>query len=198
MAQKPYRDEIEEVVFKGTIQTKKGKATLKSGYEVVPGRKNRINLFRDILGKEWQKLSGREWLVIRKLGVTDLDGCALNIHINSTEYYVGFDGSEADGLPGGASPASNPIAMDPTVYILPGQNFEFVLSVTPEEKDRTYEIVVVVDRYCGKYAKRCNEMLFAGRVITQEAVKKWTEEDWRMVKGGAGDDPIYKSYSKEE
>jgi len=64
--------------------------------------------------------------------VDDVD-LFIQIRINSTEYFINPDGSPSWGIPGRASPypRSNNVypsfKLEPDVYILPGQNWEFLL-----------------------------------------------------------------------
>jgi hypothetical protein len=58
---------------------------------------------------------------------------AVQIKINTTEYFLNPDGSQSFGIPGRASPypRSNnfyqTFFLDPEVYVLPGQNWEILL-----------------------------------------------------------------------
>jgi len=87
-----------------------------------------------------------EFIVIEDIGSTPMDTmivttaflttnveCAVQIKINTTEYFLNPDGSQTFGIPGRASPfpRSNnfyqTFFLDPEVYVLPGQNWEILL-----------------------------------------------------------------------
>jgi hypothetical protein len=57
---------------------------------------------------------------------------AVQIKINTTEYFLNPDGSQNNGIPGFAAPYPRTTAfqdsfsLDPDVYVLPGQNWELV------------------------------------------------------------------------
>jgi hypothetical protein len=60
---------------------------------------------------------------------------AVQVKINTTEYFLNPDGSQSNGIPGFAAPYPRTTAyqdafsLDPDVYVLPGQNWELVYVV---------------------------------------------------------------------
>jgi hypothetical protein len=64
-----------------------------------------------------------------------LDVGAVNIKINSTEYFINPDGSASNGVTGYASPFPKSVnyqtafELNPDVYVLPGQNWELIYTL---------------------------------------------------------------------
>ena len=70
--------------------------------------------------------------VVIGLLTTTFNPGAVQIKINTTEYFLNPDGSQNNGIPGFAAPYPRTTAyqdafsLDPDVYVLPGQNWELV------------------------------------------------------------------------
>jgi len=103
-----------------------------------------INVMQTALGRI-QFTKATEFIVVDDIGATPYDTysddtaflggaeTAVQIKINTTEYFLNPDGSQTYGIPGRAAPypRSNSFYqtffLDPEVYVLPGQNWEIIL-----------------------------------------------------------------------
>jgi hypothetical protein len=107
----------------------------------------RIEIFTSLFGRI-MRTAATEFVVIEDIGcspfveytvdytdiiVDDVD-VFIQIRINTTEYFLQPDGSQSPGIPGRASPypRSNNVypsfKLEPDVYVLPGQNWELILT----------------------------------------------------------------------
>lgn len=107
----------------------------------------RIEVFTSMFGRI-MRTAATEFVVIEDIGCSpfvqytvdyvditvDDIVCAIQIRINTTEYFLNPDGSQSNGIPGRASPypRSNLVypsfKLEPDVYVLPGQNWELILT----------------------------------------------------------------------
>lgn len=115
-------------------------------YQTNTTSNGRIEIFQAMFNRP-MRTAATEFVVIEDIGcspyiiyTTDADvditvdiDCAIQIRINTTEYFLMPDGSQSNGIPGRASPypRSNlnypSFKLEPDVYVLPGQVWEFIL-----------------------------------------------------------------------
>jgi hypothetical protein len=116
--------------------------TYATGVAVTPI--GQIAVMQTLLGRI-QFTKATEFLVIDDIGSTPFDTgsfagafvdgpeTALQIRINTTQYFLNPDGSQTFGVPGRAAPYPRTnnfyqtFFLDPEVYVLPGQNWEILL-----------------------------------------------------------------------
>jgi len=142
-----------------------------------------------------------EFIVVDDIGATPFDTSgltnaftggaetAVQIKINTTEYFLNPDGSQTFGIPGRAAPypRSNTFYqtffLDPEVYVLPGQNWELLLfngdTVTTDKRCFVKYIL-----YDGTDAVIANKLLEMG-IAVKPANIDWYKRMLIENKGGA-------------
>ena len=168
-----------------------------------------LPVMRTALGRI-QFTKATEFIVIDDVGATPFDTASLTnafatvvtaggnetavqIKINTTEYFLNPDGSQTFGIPGRAAPypRSNnfyqTFFLDPEVYVLPGQNWEILLfngatnAVTTFPMPRVFVKYILYD---GTDAVIANKLLEMG-IAVKPANIDWYKRLLIEQKGGA-------------
>ena len=159
-----------------------------------------ISVMQTQLGRI-QFTKATEFIVVDDIGATPFDTgtnttafiggpeTAVQIKINTTEYFLNPDGSQTFGIPGRAAPypRSNnfyqTFFLDPEVYVLPGQNWEILLfngdAVTTDKRCFVKYIL-----YDGTDAVIANKLLEMG-IAVKPANIDWYKRMLIENKGGA-------------
>jgi len=167
-------------------------------YDTTTTTVGQISVMQTQLGRI-QFTKATEFIVIDDIGSTPydtlmltnaLDGLetAVQIKINTTEYFLCPDGSMTYGIPGRAAPypRSNTyyqtFFLDPEVYVLPGQNWEILL-FNGDDKAGTKRCFVKYILYDGTDAVVANKLLEMG-IAVKPANIDWYKRMLIEKKGG--------------
>jgi hypothetical protein len=129
--------------------------------------------------------------------VTVVNPGAVQIKINTTEYFLNPDGSQNNGINGIAAPYprsttyQDGFSLNPDVYVLPGQNWEIIYTlnstivgatVTTQDDRALMRIVVKYTLYDGTDAVIANKLLEMG-VSVKPANIDWYKRKLIEAKG---------------
>jgi len=168
-------------------------------YDTTTTTVGTINVMQTQLGRI-QFTKATEFIVIDDLGATPentsmftnyLSGLetAVQLKINTTEYFLCPDGSQTFGIPGRAAPypRSNTFYqtffLEPEVYVLPGQNWELML-YNGATKAGTRRCFVKYTLYDGTDAVIANKLLEMGIAVRPQNID-WYKRMLIEQKGGA-------------
>jgi hypothetical protein len=160
-----------------------------------------VNVMQTALGRI-QFTKATEFIVIDDIGASAFDTpssgtsfplgpeTAVQVRINTTEYFLNPDGSLTFGVPGRAIPypRSNnfyqTFFLDPEVYVLPGQNWDIVLYVGDLDTTDDHRVFVKYILYDGTDAVIANKLLEMG-IAVKPANIDWYKRMLIENKGGA-------------
>ena len=169
-------------------------------YATTTATVGQIPVMQTALGRI-QFTKATEFIVIDDLGATAANTAsdndefltseetAVQVKINTTEYFLNPDGSQTFGIPGRAAPypRSNTFYqtffLDPEVYVLPGQNWEILL-FNGDAVAGTKRCFVKYVLYDGTDAVIANKLLEMG-IAVKPANIDWYKRMLIENKGGA-------------
>ena len=167
-------------------------------YTTTSTTAGQISVMQTQLGRI-QFTKATEFIVVDDIGSTPANACmttndmtgidvAVQIKINTTEYFLCPDGSQNWGIPGRAAPypRSNTFYqtffLDPEVYVLPGQNWEILLWLGNDETG-TKRCFVRYVLYDGTDAVIANKLLEMGIAVKPQNID-WYKRMLIEQKGG--------------
>ena len=121
---------------------------------------------------------------------------AVQIKINTTEYFLNPDGSPTNGIPGIAAPYprsttyQDSFSLNPDVYVLPGQNWEIVYTVGTAITNSSYTTQRTLARIVTKYTLYDGtDAVIANKLLEMGVSVKPANIDWykrKLVEASGG------------